>query len=269
MATNERGSPVTVVATVSNGSIRNCHIALASVASSLFHAPRICSVEPDMPGLLRLLTGLCGDRAIGLVRLVLEDDETFLSDIHGANAILLRLQQVLSDHKVRASLTTSAVGMNHEIVKVLARYNVSCSVRIHGPPSYHDSVAAASQLRYDQVVRGLTMLQRAAYRRLIPNPKASCQIIAAHDGALVYRHLVDELSVGVIEFSLPSAFNRDSMAGAQRFVDRVIAEWKREVGRHVSVRFPDFIPTRPPSLPRPRTICGSHTPGRGSAEGLE
>jgi|GEM_PF-1389859 len=185
------------------------------------------------------------------VRLVLHGGEPMLMPAHRFEERLVAISSVLKNQlkpdqidRIQFTLQTNATLVTEEWIDLMARWRIHPSVSIDGPALVHNRrrIDKRKQGTYSSVVSGILDLQGAAREGRISEIGALAVIDPKADGAVVYRHLVDDLDFSRLDFLFPfmnwTNFDEEEAKGVSEYVRAAFREWLFDIssGRDIAVR---------------------------------
>jgi uncharacterized protein len=149
---------------------------------------------------------------------------------------------------VSLSMQTNAILVDEEWIDLLEEFRLSVGVSIDGPPEYHDACRVDRRGRgtHHQTMNGVRLLTAAARAGRIPPVAALCVIDPSRSARTIYRHVVDDLEIGLLDFLLPDG-GWDGIDGAyvQEIGDYLaegLCEWLADDNPAVDIRlFGDIV----------------------------
>lgn len=171
------------------------------------------------------------------IRLVMHGGEPMLIKAATFDRKMTLLWDELTTHltperlgRVELVMQTNGILVNNAWIEVLKRWNISTGVSIDGPEAVHDRQRVDKKGRgtYAQVVDGIRML--AADDEIQKRGLgALCVVDPLASGAVVYRHLVDDLGFNGFNFLFPfmnwDNYDQAAVSGVSRFLVDAFREW--------------------------------------------
>lgn len=149
---------------------------------------------------------------------------------------------------LRFAIQTNAILVNEEWIYLFAKHRISVGVSVDGPKALHDAHRIDHKKRgtYEDTIRGLRLLQKAADHDLINSPGVICVIDPTKSGREIYRHFVDELKLTSLSFLLPmdshDQVDKISAARLGKYLEEIFEEWKADNNPHLVIRlFQHFL----------------------------
>ena len=143
---------------------------------------------------------------------------------------------------------TNATLIDPGWIDVFEKTGSGVGVSIDGPAEVNDAhrFTHKGAGSYTSLRRGWDLLQDAHKKGRIPQPGVLCVINPEIDGAQIYRHFVDDLSVRTMNFLLPAASYVDRVSDSfvkavTRYREAVYSEWARDADYSIRIRFVDSV----------------------------
>jgi uncharacterized protein len=182
--------------------------------------------------------------------------QTVIIILHGGEPLLLKkdrfekmcltLQKKISPFaKVRFTLQTNAILIDHEWIRLFTRFRIGVGVSLDGPAEYNDigRLDHAGKTTFEDTLRGLRQLQQAAARDLIPQPGILTVINPANDARKLYRFFIDELHIRHLDFLLPivshETFDHTQLTACGDYLLALVDEHFREDKTGIELRLVD------------------------------
>lgn len=213
----------------------------------LSHPPYIKDTTLDQTA--AWIEGAIADFKIRTVTIIFHGGEPMMMKKERFDQMCTMFKERLGElTQLRFAIQTNAILVTKQWVHLFAKHRVSVGVSIDGPKQLHDAHRIDHQQRgtYDDTIRGLQMLQRAASHDLINSPGVICVIDPTKNGAEIYRHFVDDLGLDSLSFLLPmDSHDQVDPAYPARlggYLDEILTEWKKDDNPHTIVRmFQHFL----------------------------
>lgn len=174
-------------------------------------------------------------------------------DLHGGEPLLLKKSRFEGICKILRSgnyLGTSLIIacqsngtlIDDEWINIFEKYKINTSISLDGPKSINDinRIDKNGRGTYDDTVAGFRKLQSAWFERRLPNnPGVLCVANTKVEGALVYRHFVDELGCVGFDLLIPDE-THDSCLEPNRlheFFCSALDEYFSDANENIKVRY--------------------------------
>lgn len=137
-------------------------------------------------------------------------------DFHGGEPLLMKqhrfaeicdifASRLAGEFKLNFKLQTNGMLVDEEWIALFEKYRVMIGVSIDGPMEYNDvdRVDHDGKGTYERVAAGIRRLHEATAAGRIPPVGALCVINPAFSAKKIYRHFIDELGFGGVNFLMP------------------------------------------------------------------
>lgn len=132
---------------------------------------------------------------------------------------------------IQLGLQTNAMLVDYDWIRIFARHRIGVGVSLDGDEWANDRHRVDHQGRgtYQESIRGLALLQRAADTDIIPEPGILSVIDPSQDPHHLYEHLVHKLGVKNLNFLLPvvshDTFDVSLLASYESFMTGLAEAW--------------------------------------------
>lgn len=181
---------------------------------------------------------------LGKVRVVLHGGEPLMLRKERFRAVCRILSQLkTSGLDFRTVITTNAMLIDADWVKIFEEFGIGVCVSLDGPQHYHDLERVDFQGRgtYTRVINGVARLQSAAADRRVIEPTVLAVIDPRFAGDVVYDHLVRQLGFRALDFLVPMTIHdkdpkTEDIEAVGRFLISAFSEWVKDDDPGIRVR---------------------------------
>lgn len=196
----------------------------------------------------RFISDAAENGEIDSARIIMHGGEPLMMGKRRFRAFCEQFRELAFTIPVGFSIQTNATLIDEEWIDLLDEFGPSVGVSIDGPPEYHDAYRVDHRGRgtHRQTVEGVRMLTAAARAGRIPPVAALCVIDPTRSARVIYRHVVDDLEVNLLDFLLPDG-GWDSVDSAYvqavgDYLSEGLGEWLADDNPGVDIRlFGDIV----------------------------
>jgi uncharacterized protein len=228
------------VAEVCNINCSYCYFFNGPDQSFRNHPPRIAASLSQ--SVARLVRDAAEKGEIDSARIIMHGGEPLMMGKRGFRTLCEQFPQSDFPIPIGFSIQTNAMLVDEEWIDIFEEYRFSVGVSVDGPPEYHDACRVDHRGRgtHRQTAAGIRLLTAAARAGRIPPVAALCVIDPMRSPRVIYRHIVDDLEIGLIDFLLPDG-DWDSVSGADvarigDYLGEALDEWLGDDNPAVDIR---------------------------------
>lgn len=234
------------VAEVCNINCSYCYFFNGPDQSFRNHPPRIAnSLSKSAAHLVR---EAAEKGEIDSAQIIMHGGEPLMMGKRGFRALCEQFRETAFPVPVGFSIQTNAMLVDEDWIDIFQEYGFSVGVSVDGPPEYHDACRVDHRGRgtHRQTTAGIRLLSAAARAGRIPPVAALCVIDPTRSPRVIYRHIVDDLEISLLDFLLPDGdWNSVDAAEVARIGDYLsgaLDEWLGDDNPAVDIRlFGDII----------------------------
>ncbi len=180
--------------------------------------------------------------------------------IHGGEPLLMKkerfvamcrlFREALGDEPaLTLCIQTNGALVDEAWVEIFGQYQIRVGVSIDGPEHIHDRnrITKRGAGSYAATEKGWQLMQQAHQAGRMHPPSILCVVSPKEDGAAIFRHFVQVLKAGAVNFLLPDMthdalpFSPGVVDDCARFLNEVSRAWARGEAGGVHVRVLDEI----------------------------